>query len=90
MISLFHEKLGHPGLQAFWAFWERRYVALDATATKYKTLELLEKCSTCSQAKPNSNADRGHPASLAVPLVKQAEVAVDLVVMPDQTKVLFI
>ena len=36
------------------------------------------------------HAERGLPASLAVPLVKQAEVAVDLVVMPDQTKVLFI
>ena len=90
LISLVHEKLGHPGLQVFWAFWERRYVTLDATATKNKAQELLQNCFTCGQAKPNSNADRGRPASLAVPLFKQAEVAVDLVVMPDQTKVPFI
>ena len=80
LIFLVYEKLGHPGLQAFWAFWERRYVTLDATATKNKAQELLQNC---RQAKPNSNADRGRPASLAVPLVKRAEVAVDLVVMPD-------
>ena len=90
LISLVHEKMGHPGLQAFWAFWRRRYVTLDVSRTNAKAKALLEACATCRRAKPNSSADRGRPASLPVPLVKQAEVAVDLIVMPDQSKVLFI
>ena len=89
--------MGHPDLQAFWAFWRRRYpvrtypVRYPGPAqTNAKDKALLEACATCRRAKPNTSADRGRPASLPVPLVKRAEVAVDLIVMPDQSKVLFI
>ena len=63
---------------------------MDVSRTNAKAKALLEACATCRGAKPNVSADRWRPESLPVPLVKQAEVRVDLIVMPDQSKVLYI
>ena len=47
LISLVHEKIWHPGLQASWAFWRRRYVTRDLSRTNGKTKALLEGCAPC-------------------------------------------
>lgn len=93
LITFLHQKLGHPSKEKLFSYWQRRFFTKDEKQVREKMKALLQNCESCARAKINTATDRGQQGSLPIPLVLNAEVAFDLVHVPEEnniSKVLFL
>ena len=82
-LTSLHHKLGHVGPARLLAYANPRFYFLSGVEAKQVADDIHAACQVCIRTKPSRPRDRGREGVLPIPEMVGAEVAIDLIHLPD-------